>query len=1809
MKKIVLSLALLYLGTVFICSAQNNTDPTPTYISSSEAYMVEPLSSFNPITQSEWDQLVDEEINKHQNKKPKFRKYPHEKTALPKGNDPVWQKDALSVRGANSPTLIFEGLPSAGWPTDVNGTVGSSHYLQTTNSLYSIFDKSGNKLVGPNNINTIFASVPGGAYNDGDPVVLYDEQADRYLISEFSVSGSNDFLLVAISQTNDPTGSWYAYSFDVDDMPDYPKFGVWRDGYYVGTNKGTTSSTQEDIYVLERDSMILGQTTQIVGFANTDRPASDFQLASPIDNDGTFAPTGSPGLFITINDDAWNGIKDQLWIYELDVDWVTPANSTFQRTQAIDVASFDSNFGSGRTNITQPGTSNKLDAVSHVMMNRPQYKNFGSHQTIVCSHAVDVDGTNHAGMRWYELRKTNGNWELRQQGSYAPDGNNRWMGSIVINNNNRIAMGYSISSSSEYPGIRYAAQSTSAYAEANGTLDIAEEIILTGANSQTVTNRWGDYSNICLDPSNDSVFWYTNQYIGSSGGRLTKVASFKYQSTDVVADFIADNENPEINTQVEFTDLSFGSPTSWQWSFSPSTVIYLSGTSSTSQNPVVKFTAPGNYNVTLVSSKTGSNDIETKSSYIVVSPDCTIASFPWVEDFENSGNIPDCWSQQYTSIENRDWIFGSGNGATNPSSTHTGSYNAYLKDGSSTPGKTMLITPELDLSSLSTAQLNFWHTQDLYFSTQDELKVYYRTSESGSWNQIAHYTNQLSTWQHDSLSLPNLSANYYIAFEGNALSGNGVCIDDVTIKDGLSCPFPVNQQTTNISSTSAQLNWTEGGSATEWEIEYGASGFNLGNGTSVSGISSKPYTLTNLNSSTSYDWYVRSKCSPVSNSIWVGPHSFTTTEQVYSLPVTEGFESGMVKFDNASGNHSDFAINTALKHGGNQCVRNSYTDNNTNILHETGIMDLSTSILPTLSFWHIGKTEVGYDFCYVEVSTDGGSNYIVFPASSYQGSASGYSTNTRFDESSYTEWQGASPDNTWWKQETFSLESFKSSTVKVRFKLTSDVSYQKDGWFIDDIVVEAPTCPPPSAPVTSNITHNSAQLGWTEQGSATNWDIEYGPTGFTQGAGTFVTGNSSNPYSLSSLSSSTSYDWYVRSVCGAGDNSSWIGPTTFTTACSAVSVPYLEDFESVSTPNIPSCLVVENTNSDSEQWVSNDWHYTSGSKSARIYFNVLEASDDWLFTKGLQLTGGVEYECGFAYRAGGWYKSEKLEIKWGTSATSSAMTSSAIWQNTSISNESFMLANGRFTPPTTGVYYIGIHGYSSANNLGIYIDDIYVHESSNTATWTGTTDNDWWKASNWGNDTLPSSQTSVLIPPNLTNYPTLTHIAPCNDIVIGSSSAGDASVIDNRILFNQGDVTVQRYLSGGKWHGISAPINNATVNDMYFNGNPDLWMKSYNESDDTWNQIVELTTPMPFGAGFIVWVETGHNVTVDFTGEIKVNDLYLDAWTTPKIEFTNAQHGFNLIGNPYISSLDWDIPGWDTTGIDGSIWVWSDAANNYLYRNSQGQGSLTNGIIPRSQGFFIRANNENISFSILPEARVHSNQQFCKNGNSKTGEPYIILKSICNDMYDESWISFNEHSTENYDNGKDVNKMFSNYGAPQIYFKDGIDSLSILSVPMLFNDTRIVELDYDARTSGNQQLVLDKHVMMWDTEIFLEDVDNIKIIDFKANPVYEFETDVSDSPKQFKLHFLNIFTNNNEVKDNDNCVLVFSNNGLMNVARCDESIEKFMDIAIYDIMGRSVINTRVSDNYYRSEKLRVNQYYIVKVLIGSSLRLKKVYVR
>lgn len=558
-----LLLFVFTLGFLRLFAASGDQPVHPATISTGKYLgLTRPLRDIPALTAAEYTALEKKGLTRKLNKGLEFRTFPFTAFARPNGPDPIRQDVMGSRHGSKSPVLNFDGANSPYFPPDCNGTAGPNHFMQTINTVYSIYDKSGTLVAGPTALNQLFTGVPGANYNDGDPIILYDEQADRWVVTEFSISGGTDYILFAVSTTNDPTGTWHKYSFPVSSLPDYPKFSVWRDGYYMGDN----NTSGNDIYVFERSKMLNGEPAQSVGFNNPWRPTSvdGFMCVPPIDNDGAFAPENAPGMFIAFNDDALGGGTDQLWLYELTVDWITPSSSTFQRIQQIDVEPFSSDFGNNWNNIDQKGVSQRVDAIPQVIMNVPQYRNFGAYETILCCHTVNVDGVRHAGIRWYELRKIAADWEVRQQSTYAPDSHSRWMGSIMLNGSGELGLAYSISSLDLNPGIRYCGQTSGAFAAGNNTLDIEEDTIIEGSYSQTGANRWGDYAQVSVDPTDDKTFWFTSQYIGPSNARKTRIASFKFNfapmATTLPADTITSTGatlHGEVNPNGVATDFHF----------------------------------------------------------------------------------------------------------------------------------------------------------------------------------------------------------------------------------------------------------------------------------------------------------------------------------------------------------------------------------------------------------------------------------------------------------------------------------------------------------------------------------------------------------------------------------------------------------------------------------------------------------------------------------------------------------------------------------------------------------------------------------------------------------------------------------------------------------------------------------------------------------------------------------------------------------------------------------------------------------------------------------------------------------------------------------------------------------------------------------------------------------------------------------------------------------------------------------------------------------------------------------------------------
>lgn len=533
--------------------------------------------------------------------------------AIWKGPDPVLQDYMTGDRSTPTIWQNFNGMVNTSGvaPPDTDGDVGLNHYMQMVNLSFQIFNKNGTSIYGPAESNTLWEGFigPWDGTNDGDPIVLYDQYADRWIATQFSLPNypSGPFYeLVAVSKTNDPTGEWYRYAYQFANMPDYPKFGVWPDGYYFTVNQFAPPSLSfagAEVCVLDRAAMLIGNPNARMLTFNL---GTSYGSLLPADADGPVQPAaGSPNYLANLG-------TNSLHIWKATIDWVNTGNSAITLLKTLTTQSFSY---SGIT-INQPGTSQTLDPISSRLMHRLQYRNFGSYEVMLTNHTVNANGSGQAGVRWYELRNSGSGWTIYQQGTFAPaDGNDRWMASVAMNGNGDIGLGYSVSSSTTYPAVRFAGQT--AANSGTGVFDVSETSIHAGTSSQTGVNRWGDYSMMSIDPSNDNTFWYTNEYSNGGWNWRTKIASFTFQPPVViapVANFSGTPTSVMVGQQVTFSDLSTNNPTAWSWLFeggNPST--------STEKNPVITYpTVGGPYDVSLTVTNSAGSDQETKTDYITV---------------------------------------------------------------------------------------------------------------------------------------------------------------------------------------------------------------------------------------------------------------------------------------------------------------------------------------------------------------------------------------------------------------------------------------------------------------------------------------------------------------------------------------------------------------------------------------------------------------------------------------------------------------------------------------------------------------------------------------------------------------------------------------------------------------------------------------------------------------------------------------------------------------------------------------------------------------------------------------------------------------------------------------------------------------------------------------------------------------------------------------------------------------------------------------------------------------------------------------
>ncbi len=443
--------------------------------------------------------------------------------AQPIGPDPIRQSTQYRSSVLIEPEINIDGI-TAGPPNDPTGDVGADHYMQAVNATrIAVYDKQG-VLITSFAANTIWSQI--GQFSAGDPIILYDQEVDRWIITEFP---SGNRLLVAISDDSDPLGNYTAYAFGTPNFPDYPKYGIWSNAYSVTTNeqgRGTHVS-----YFINREELLAGEPDvrmQRITFTG-EQGAPGFFVPTPVDWTGLSAPTEDKPIIVSLRDDAWgSATQDQILVHTFELDWDNPDNSQLV-TSAVVTSPYDSDPcsvpGAGFSCVPQPGNGGGLDGIPYTIMNQPHYRNFGSYEVLLMTFITDVSGGNNlSGIRWVEMRRQDDSgWQVYQEGTWAPeDGLDRYMATICMDGSGNIGLAYNVSSEEEFVGVRYTGRRAS---DPLGVMTVDEYNCVDGNQSIFSGSRFGDYPHMSIDPTDDRTFWFTMEYAGGSSTN-TRIVAF-----------------------------------------------------------------------------------------------------------------------------------------------------------------------------------------------------------------------------------------------------------------------------------------------------------------------------------------------------------------------------------------------------------------------------------------------------------------------------------------------------------------------------------------------------------------------------------------------------------------------------------------------------------------------------------------------------------------------------------------------------------------------------------------------------------------------------------------------------------------------------------------------------------------------------------------------------------------------------------------------------------------------------------------------------------------------------------------------------------------------------------------------------------------------------------------------------------------------------------------------------------------------------------------------------------------------------------
>jgi hypothetical protein len=728
---------------------------------------------------------------------------------FPKGKDLLMEKQirlnqakkaarsqSQGQRGSRAPLANFDAHVGTVL-NDPTGAIGPNHYVYAFNSGFGILDRAGNVLVPEASLATLF---PGETL--GDPIVVYDNFANRFIIMQFSNTPNG--ILLAVCKGADPVNDgWHTYRFNTGSFPDYEKLSIWNDGYYITANKDQSSpATSQVVYALERDKMLTGAEASIVGFPLPGISNNGFYSPGGFNATGTTLPPAGVGhSIIYMQDDGWAGVdEDHLKIWTTQVDWANPENSTISEPQKVNTTAFDGVFNGGSfQNLDEPGSGANLDAIQATMMYMTNYRRFDNYNALVLNFVIDLNGDDtKAGIRWYELRQSADGqpWTVYQEGTYVdPNGHSAYCGSIAMDKQGNIGLGYTIVSSTKHTSLRYTGRLAT---DPLGVMTYGENVIVDGDSQENRGDgRYGDYAQLTVDPLDDLTFWHIGEYFKGTGTRRSRVASFRIGSST------PDSIPPSAPTQLALIDTGYADLTiSWTAATDDQGVAnyevfrdgelidVISGTTykATGLTPLTT------YKFSLKARDFGGNKSEMSEvleATTLNSPFCLngVENYPYTQGFENGFG-------DWTPVNGKTLTWQVISGATpkyhtGPDAAAEGEKYAYVTRKFGFFGKSAsLVSPCFNLSNLKDPIFSFkYHLKSFYEPGGVSLDI---SKDNGvTWEMLwIQKGNQGSEWNQVQINLAQyVGENVQLRFNRLLKLGSkaDIAIDDISLGEPVIC--------------------------------------------------------------------------------------------------------------------------------------------------------------------------------------------------------------------------------------------------------------------------------------------------------------------------------------------------------------------------------------------------------------------------------------------------------------------------------------------------------------------------------------------------------------------------------------------------------------------------------------------------------------------------------------------------------------------------------------------------------------------------------------------------------------------------------------------------------------------------------------------------------------------------------------------------------------------------------------------------------------------------------------------------------------